>query len=111
MNSKDIKKQLESNPRSVFQVKIGKYAPSRRSYQFLRSSIEDATITHEPELNRFKAQTVYFDRNTFDTKYNKGVVIRPQEVLSIIHHDVDQHMQERVESYKQYMATRNNPNT
>ncbi len=111
MDSKDIKKQLESNPRSVFQVKIGKYTQSRRSSQSLGASINDAILTHEPESNRFKAQTVYFDKNTFDTRYNKGTVIRPQEVLSVIHHDVDQHMQERVESYKQYMATRNNPNT
>ncbi len=111
MNSKDIKKQLESNPRSVFQVKIGKYGQSRRSSQSLGATISDAIITHEPELNRFKAEVVYFDRNTFDTRYNKGTPIRPQEVLSVIHHDVDQHMQERVEAYQQHMATRNNPNT
>lgn len=118
MNSKDIKKQLESNPKSVFRIKVGHYSPQRSTYKFTGSSLRDATITHEPEHKRFKSQTVYFDRNTFEIKTNQPMVIRPQEILSVVHHDVDQHMQEQVESYKQYMenynqqrATGNNPNT
>lgn len=118
MKSKDIKKQLESNPKSVFQIKVGHYTPQRSTYKFLGSSIRDATITHEPDHNRFKSQTVHFNRDTFEIETSKPTVIRPQEILSVIHHDVDQHMQERVEAYKQHMenynqqrATGNNPNT